>query len=114
MAGPSTLPDRIMKLREFAQFAGVSYSTAKLWIRAGTGPRVVRLPGLRRIGIRQTDYAEWLDRLPEREPTARPTTYRGRRRASPNASAAPAAGPGRAYSHLAAAEGERTPPRAAD
>jgi predicted DNA-binding transcriptional regulator AlpA len=87
MAGRSIVPDRIMRLREFAQFAGVSYATAKLWIRTGAGPRAVRLPNLRRVGIRLIDYAKWLDRLPEREPTARPTMYRGRRRASPHANA---------------------------
>jgi predicted DNA-binding transcriptional regulator AlpA len=52
--------DRVLKLSEFAEIAGISVITLRRRIAAEEGPIVTRL-SLRRIGIRVRDGRAWLD-----------------------------------------------------
>lgn len=57
---PSTLAGaRVRSLREAAALLGVSISTIRREVRAGTGPKLVRLSP-RRVGISEADLAAWL------------------------------------------------------
>lgn len=52
-------PDRLWTYSEFAGWAGVPERSARQWIAAGTGPRVIKLGRHRRIRVR--DALAWLD-----------------------------------------------------
>jgi predicted DNA-binding transcriptional regulator AlpA len=52
-------PDRLLSYSEFAAWAGVPERTARSWVAAGVGPRVVRLG--RHVRIRAIDALAWLD-----------------------------------------------------
>jgi prophage regulatory protein len=52
--------NRVRSLSETAAAAGISLATLRRRIADGTGPRVVRL-STRRVGIRESDFGQWLD-----------------------------------------------------
>jgi predicted DNA-binding transcriptional regulator AlpA len=52
--------DRVRSLAETAAMLGISIATLRRLIAAGTGPKVIRLSP-RRIGIRDSDRAAYLD-----------------------------------------------------
>lgn len=53
-------PDRVRSLPETAAVAGVSIATLRRLIAGGKGPKVTQLSA-RRIGIRESHLAQWLD-----------------------------------------------------
>jgi predicted DNA-binding transcriptional regulator AlpA len=55
---PAPAPDRVFTLRQFSQLNGIGYRSAQRLIASGQGPRVTQLTE-RRIGIRESDAAEW-------------------------------------------------------
>ena len=56
--------DRVMRLSEFSEVAGVSVATLRRQIKAGRGPPVTWVSS-RRCGIRVRHGREWLDALTE-------------------------------------------------
>jgi predicted DNA-binding transcriptional regulator AlpA len=57
---PNDPGNRVRSFREAAAAAGISLATLRRRIADGTGPRVVRV-SVRRVGIRDRDFAAWLD-----------------------------------------------------
>jgi predicted DNA-binding transcriptional regulator AlpA len=55
---PARVPERILTLKQFCVLNTIGVTTAKRWINAGQGPRIIDL-GPRRIGIRESDAAAW-------------------------------------------------------
>jgi predicted DNA-binding transcriptional regulator AlpA len=58
-APPPLLDAQVLRLREWAQLAGVSMRTARGILASGTGPRVVALSS-RRVGISVAAHKQWL------------------------------------------------------
>lgn len=57
--GFSADPDRLLTYAEFAEWVTVPERTARDWVAAGTGPRVVQAGRHRRIRV--SDALAWLD-----------------------------------------------------
>jgi hypothetical protein len=53
--------DRINSFSEWCKRAGISEATGRRILAAGEGPTVTWLSA-RRMGIRERDYLDWLDR----------------------------------------------------
>jgi predicted DNA-binding transcriptional regulator AlpA len=51
-------PERVFTLREVAKLTTLSLATLRRTIKAGDGPRVIRLSP-RRLGVRESDFAVW-------------------------------------------------------
>jgi predicted DNA-binding transcriptional regulator AlpA len=59
--GVSTANDhRVLTFREWCTLIGVSHPTGKRILKSGNGPKVIQLH-TRRIGIRMSDNARWLE-----------------------------------------------------
>ena len=57
---PLVSGNKVRSIREAAELANVSVATLRRRIADGTGPRVVRM-STRRVGVRDSDFAAWLD-----------------------------------------------------
>jgi predicted DNA-binding transcriptional regulator AlpA len=53
--------NHVLTLKEAARIASISVATLRRRIADGTGPAIVR-PSIRRVGVRLSALAEWLDR----------------------------------------------------
>jgi predicted DNA-binding transcriptional regulator AlpA len=58
--GTEADPMRVRSIADAAKRAGISIATMRRVIRDGSGPRVMRLSE-RRLGIRDADFAMWLE-----------------------------------------------------
>jgi predicted DNA-binding transcriptional regulator AlpA len=61
--------DHVITKREAAKISGISECTLDRRIKAGDGPRVVRLSA-RRVGIRVRDLKVWIEANASPTPTA--------------------------------------------
>lgn len=61
LAEVAAAPDCFLSLKRTAEVLGVSTRTLRRMIAAGLGPQVTQL-SVRRLGIRQSNLREWLDR----------------------------------------------------
>jgi predicted DNA-binding transcriptional regulator AlpA len=60
-APPPTLLDaQVLRLREWAELAGVSMRTARRILASGTGPRIVQLSS-KRVGVTVGAHKRWLE-----------------------------------------------------
>jgi len=56
---PTLLDAQVLRLREWAELAGVSMRTARRILASGTGPRIVQLSS-KRVGISVAAHKQWL------------------------------------------------------
>lgn len=61
--------NRVMTVQEWCERAGVSRVTGWRIIKRGGGPKITQV-SLRRIGVREDHFAEWLDTLEVRHPSS--------------------------------------------
>lgn len=58
---PANLDDeRVINLSTFSAMAGLSIATTRRLIKAGQGPRLVRMSA-RRVGVRVGDARRWIE-----------------------------------------------------
>jgi len=56
---PTLLDAKVLRLREWAELAGVSMRTARRILASGTGPRLVQLSS-KRVGVTVGAHRVWL------------------------------------------------------